>query len=1240
MTEDTNQEKRLFGEALELPPAERVTFLRKACREDDALLGRVMDLLSVHSESSPVLRTHGETLADSQSLSEGPGTHIGRYKLLQKIGEGGMGVVYMAEQEEPVRRRVALKIIKLGMDTHQVVARFEAERQALALMDHPNIAKVLDAGATETGRPYFVMELVKGIPMTNYCDKKGLSTRDRLELFIPVCQAIQHAHQKGIIHRDIKPSNVLVALFDGRPLPMVIDFGVAKATNQRLTEKTLFTDFAQMIGTPAYMSPEQAEMSQLDVDTRSDVYSLGILLYELLTGETPFDDQQLRKAGWAGMQRIIAERDAPRPSNRFSTMTLDQQSEIGRNHREDPRHLSLLLKGDLDWIVMKALEKDRTQRYETANSLARDVSRYLTGDAPEAAPPTWRYLARKLARKHKKAVAVAAAFAAVLLATSAISTWQMIVAKRAQANADEQTAHAQAINDFLINDLLGQADNWMADTPPTPNLSVLDVVKRASRRVPERFDGQPRVKAYVSAVLGRVYAGLGQYQLAQENFATAHELFAAGGELTSPAALRNQTIWGWYQYFGGGRAEKTEALKKLRSAFELSLHTLGPSHEVTILCMAQYGSAPRPSDGENSRQYIEKALDLSSEHLGPEHPLTFEARRHFTLLRLAEGRFGEAQSHLLDLRRDWAEIAGTNNLRFALLNRLLAHTVGVFDRDLPRAERLLREGLSISSSLVGDAGYPTPEIYENLMEIQLLQHHNTEALEFGRRAVSGMAMRFGPNNPEVHLYLHRYLETLAELENWNEAQRTVESVLARGADSGYALAAELLLDSVLANERDSLELRRLHKRFWAQTQDSSTEALGPDVSPWNDHRFDPDETASYDNALVMLVLPNPDMDFTQPISLGTRALSRPGQFEWMWYRRPLLRGLLAYRQGDYHVATEFLDQLRASFGVRDSRLLATYFLAMSKARIGEPQVALSLLKEANETMDREVIVHERNRLPDPHYESWQTLPLCLLARREAEALILDQSVFEVRDLESLAERCREWKPVSRLLADADEAARRMDYAIAGETFLRAVGHEHFDLETAVSEYSWLPQGVAAALIKAGRQDDYFNWCQRLNERKAYHPATMHLQSLIMYPGTLPDELADIIEHSRVWGWSSDNLTENFESPFHREQLLWDYSVGLYRAGAHEEALKELSPLMNAYSYKIALGAKAYSALASAKLGRIKQAQKWLDEARTEYVEMLRAGKGKLEPDWHLQVAVDLAISEAQDLIVSPKQTND
>ena len=400
MTEDS-----VFAAALAIPRlADRAAYLDCACSSDAALRRAVEARLFAHAADNPPAET-GTTDA-YEPVGQGPqaasvGDRIGPYRLMEQIGEGGFGMVFVAEQAEPVRRKVALKVLKPGMDTRDVVARFEAERQALALMDHPNIAKVFDAGSTPAGRPYFVMELVRGVPITEFCDAQKLSPSERLALFVGVCQAVQHAHQKGVIHRDLKPSNVLVTVVDGVPVPKVIDFGVAKAVGQSLTEKTVYTRFAQIIGTPLYMSPEQAELSGVDVDTRADVYALGVLLYELLTGTTPFDRDRFRKASFDEIRRIIREEEPPRPSTRLSSLgpTL---TEVSVRRATDPGKLAGLVRGELDWIVMRCLEKDRNRRYETASGLARDVRRFLDGDAVEACPPTLRYRLRKFYRRQPR----------------------------------------------------------------------------------------------------------------------------------------------------------------------------------------------------------------------------------------------------------------------------------------------------------------------------------------------------------------------------------------------------------------------------------------------------------------------------------------------------------------------------------------------------------------------------------------------------------------------------------------------------------------------------------------------------------------------------------------------------------------------------------------------------------------------------------------------------------------------
>jgi eukaryotic-like serine/threonine-protein kinase len=454
-------ERSIFAAALDIAdPAERAAYLDQACERMPGLRQHLDELIAAQDELGSFLARPvvvPEEVMASQPVREGPGSKIGPYKLLQQIGEGGMGIVYMAEQEQPVRRKVALKIIKPGMDSQQVIARFEAERQALAMMDHLHIAKVFDAGTTDSGLPYFVMELVYGVPITKFCDDHQLTPWERLELFIPVCQAIQHAHQKGVIHRDVKPGNVLVTMYDDKPVPKVIDFGVAKATEQPLTEKTMFTHFGALVGTFEYMSPEQAEMNALGVDTRSDVYSLGVLLYELLTGTTPLERKQLREAALDELLRRIKEEEPPRPSVRLTHA--GDLPKIAAARRMEPARLSKLVNGEIDWIVMKCLEKDRSRRYESASALARDVERYLRDEPVDACPPSAAYRLRKYARRHRAAFATAAGFIGLLLVCTGVSAWLAIRAMRAERDAakalDEALAARNAVSvyqELLLRD--------------------------------------------------------------------------------------------------------------------------------------------------------------------------------------------------------------------------------------------------------------------------------------------------------------------------------------------------------------------------------------------------------------------------------------------------------------------------------------------------------------------------------------------------------------------------------------------------------------------------------------------------------------------------------------------------------------------------------------------------------------------------------------------------------------------
>jgi len=763
---------------------------------DDANVSEAENATSAQKSDAP------SPAASLDVFVEQPGSCIGRYKLLSMLGEGGMGIVYLAQQEQPIKRRVALKVIKPGMDSKRVIARFDAERQTLALLDHPNIAHVHDAGTTENSRPYFVMEYVEGLSITEYCDHYKLTIEDRLNLFLQVCHAVHHAHLKGIIHRDIKPSNILVSIQEDQGVPKIIDFGIAKAISQPLTERTLLTENSQLLGTPEYMSPEQAEMGNLDIDIRTDVYSLGVLLYVLLTGVLPFDPKILREGGIDTIRQVIREEDPKTPSTRLTSLG-EEATKVAESRSTEVATLARCLHKELEWIPLKAMRKERTERYRSVSELADDIENYLKGTPLIAGPPSTVYRLKKFLGRNKTLVTGIAAVLAVLMAGVVVSALFAIGQARARAETERQAMDAQAVNNFLSNDLVWLISPFRAWSSEATVRSFLDAV---SENLEDKFEDRPLIEASIRHVLGTTYQTLTEYKAAEPHLQRALDIRRERLGAEHPLTLDTMANFAWL-YWQQSRYDKAEPLAF--NALQGRRNALGDEHTNTLISMIALGAVYcwGQGDYDKAEPLFVKALEVSRRVLGQEHRWTVNFMSHLGTLYTFQGRYDKAEPLLLEAVESMPRVWGLEHPYTTMTMRRLGWLYRAQGRH-DQAEPLLVDALEVDRRVMGERHPYTMAAMNNLGSLYVDQERYDEAEPLLRKALDAGSQVLG----EEHHYLLWFRKGLARLYTKQERYDEAGPILVKAVDIGRRTLGEKHPDT-LGSIKGLGVLRTKQKRY-------------------------------------------------------------------------------------------------------------------------------------------------------------------------------------------------------------------------------------------------------------------------------------------------------------------------------------------------------------------------------------------------------------------------------------------
>jgi serine/threonine protein kinase len=1232
-------EEELFWELQAIDdPEERNRVLRERCGDGTAIQQRIARLLAAEERSGRYFECVDSVWLKGQQevLDASLQSQIGPYKILELLGEGGFGQVFVAEQRKPVRRTVALKLIKLGMDTKEVVARFEAERQALAMMNHPNIARILDAGSTENGRPYFVMELVRGVPITRFCDQHRLDLEQRLELFLNVCDAMHHAHQKGVMHRDLKPSNIMVALDGTRFIPKVIDFGIAKAMDQPLTDKTLHTCLLQFIGTPDYVSPEQAEMSDTTVDIRSDIYSLGVILYELITGKTPFEFKEMTQGNLEKMRTILKREGPLTPTLRLKRLNEEERTTAAQSRGCQADQLVSNLGGDLDNVVLKAIAKDPVQRYGSASAMAEDIRRYIRHEPVVAIAPSRRYVFRKFVQRHGLAVGTAFCILTALLLCLglAILGYHKASESHRLANAKAEEALSQleeneAVHQWLLEGLLGMPQGERSiGKERDADISLKDALIESVESLETQLTNQPGRKGKIYFMIARALESLNEREKNREYSRRAYELLRSAEGANGLNTLMAQRHLGWHlvvDYYQPNATEDSptkllgeEGMALLKDAHSRYLHQYGPDYAETLstalLMGLHYVNGGQLKLGAEwiipTLRMVKKLANSSSwEH----YSLKTRALKYLSSLRAHQMQINEARMLLnqclneRDARRRAKDEDAAHDNVFADYYNMLSQYSNMTG-DFGQAIEYAQKGLEISIKNVGN-GFPTRVLHWDRWYAHFSRMEMGEAAEAILRDLEIQQRSLGPSHRYTLESGRSLVKTLASAARWKAASAECRRQREIGIVDGHSLISEMLMNYLSG---DAEEVPSLMELFWNWMDNK------PDLKLWS-------------NALVpLLALQTDTNDREKIIKEAQKALSNKESQKWGAFMRSLVEGLIEFHTGALGQAGPLIESVAQNLHDRRTAALARLYLAIIQHRQGFLEEARNTLHQARDLLSE--LLHAGNLdLVHPRYDNWKILAVSLVVRDLAEKEIFGEIVSAPLTGEFMEQSWKAWKPVHDLINGMERAARHQDDEGVRYFYAEARAHPAFRLETMMEFSQWFQDRLSFPLLKLGDYETFFAHLRQIFNRDDGPLPPEYLSAATWCPVDIPKDMKIRVEDGIRFYLEETMPLEKEGNRKDYQKHMMHVGVALYRLDRHQEALNCLKVGAEDTWFAKALVSRAFAALAAWKAGNQQDAVRWNAEVSKEFQEMLELSQGDWGINWKQLAIVEMALQEADQL---------